>query len=40
MDEIWTIPSQYNAFPNDSHEFVAKPLRFHEFDNRKPSLRE
>ena len=38
-DEIWTISSLYNAFPNDSHEFVAKLLRLHEFDNRKPSLR-
>ena len=39
-DEIWTIPSLYNAFPNVSPEFVAKPLGLHEFNDRKPSLRE
>ena len=39
-DEIWTIPSLYNAFLNVSPEFVAKPLGLHEFDHRKPSLRE
>ena len=37
---LWTNPSQYNAFLNVSPEFVAKPLGLHEFDHRKPSLRE
>ena len=27
-DEIWTISSLYNAFPNDSHEFVANPYGY------------
>ena len=39
-DDVWTISSLYDAFPNASHEFVAKPLGLHEFANRKPSLRE
>ena len=38
-NEMWTISSLYNAFPNVSHEFVAKPLGLHEFDYHKPSLR-